>query len=321
MKWATIKKYLPIIGIGIFIYLLIKLDIAKVFLEFKNIIWSYVGISCIFVLIYLVFQTLKWFILAKRQKIDISFGEAFKINFISNFYGFITPGKIGTIIRTDYLKKKGTEAGKGVSNFVIDKVLDFCSLFVLIIGFGFVIYKKIIPNGEWYILIGMFLLLIILFGIFYNKKSSKFLLRPIYRKLIPEKLKEKSKILFDSFYEDLPSISFLIIALVINLIAWVVNYINIYLIGLSLGININFIYFLIILPIATLIAQIPITINGFGTRELTLIGLFGVLGIGATKVFSMSILSIIVASIIPSIIAIIIILIDKNELHNLKRSR
>jgi glycosyltransferase 2 family protein len=318
MKWKTVKRYLPIFGIGLFIYLLIKLDVTKIFSEFSNIIWSYVALSAAFILIYFFFQTLKWFILAKSQKINILFSEAFRINFISNFYGFITPGKIGTAIRADYLKKKGTETGKGVSNFVIDKVLDFCSLFILLIGFGFIIYKKIIPNGEWFILIGAFVLLITLSIVFYNKNSSRFLLKGIYKKFIPSRLKEKSKVLFNSFYEDMPSASFLFLALIFNLIAWVINYVSTYLIGLSLGINVSFTYFLIILPIATLIAQIPITINGFGTRELTLIGLFGVLGISATKIFSMSILGMIIANVIPSIIAIIMILCErKNEIHSI----
>ena len=121
-----------------------------------------------------------------------------------------------------------------------------------------------------------------------------------------------------SFYEDIPSLPFLFGALLINLIAWIFNYLNIYLIGLALGINVKFIYFLIILPIATLIAQIPITINGFGTRELTLIGLFGVLGVEATKVFSMSILNIIVTNVIPSLIALILIWSErKNGVHKI----
>ena len=318
MKWRTIKKYLPIIGIVLFIYLLIKLDVTKILKEFSNINWNYIGISILLIIVYFIFQTLKWFILAKKQKINISFGEAFRVNFISNFYGFITPGKIGTAIRADYLKRKGTETGKGISNFVLDKFLDFSSLFILILTFGFFIYRKIIPNGEWYILAGTFFLIILSFCIFYNKESSRFFLRPIYKNFVPEKLKEKSKVLFNSFYEDIPSLPFLFGALLINLIAWIFNYLNIYLIGLALGINVKFVYFLIILPIATLIAQIPITINGFGTRELTLIGLFGVLGVEATRVFSMSILNIIVTNVIPSLIALILIWSErKNGVHKI----
>jgi uncharacterized membrane protein YbhN (UPF0104 family) len=64
---------------------------------------------------------------------------------------------------------------------------------------------------------------------------------------------------------------------------------------------------LVILPVATLVAQIPITINGLGTRELTMISLFGLFGIDAVTVFSMSLLGIIITNIIPSLIAMIFI--------------
>jgi hypothetical protein len=316
MIWKAIKRYLPIIGIVLFVYLLIRLDITKIFQEIKNLIWIYIAISIIFIIILYVLQTLKWFVIAKRQKINITFREAFKINFISNFYGFVTPGKLGTIIRADYLKKKGAETGKGLSNFVIDKTLDIISLFILTLGFGFFLYNKIISVNSLYILFGMFILIIVSFLLFYKKSYSKFLLRFVYEKLIPNRMKEKSRNLFNSFYEDLPPLHSLLFYFLINLTTWIVSYTIVYLIGLSLGINVSFVYFLMILPISTLVAQIPITIDGFGTREVTLIGLFGILGISAIKVFSMSMLSIIIVNIIPSLIAIIFILSErKNDLH------
>jgi glycosyltransferase 2 family protein len=312
MNWKVIKKCLPIIGIGLFIYLLVKYG-ARVSEEIKNVILGYVGIAFIFLIIVHFLQTWKWFAIAKKQKINISFWEAFRVNLISNFYGFVTPGKLGTVIRANYLKKKGAETGKGISNFVLDKVLDICSLFILTIGFGFVLYKEIISIRSLFILLGMFLLMILLFFIFYKKEYSRFLLRFVYKKLIPDKWKDKSRRLFNSFYEDLPPLSHFLFYFILNLSTWVVSYVIVYLIGLSLGINVNFAYFLIILPISTLVAQIPITIDGFGTRELTLIGLFGLLGVSEAKVLSMSILNIFLAGIIPSIIAIILILSEKKD--------
>jgi glycosyltransferase 2 family protein len=318
MKWTTVKRYLPIIGIGIFIYLLIKLDVTKIFQEFKNISWIYLAVSVIFIITFYILQTFKWFVIAKKQKINLSFKEALKINLISNFYGFVTPGKLGTVIRTNYLKNKGAETGKGLSNFVIDKILDICSLFVLTIVFGFLLYKRIISLQTLLILSAVFLLILFLFILFYKKKHSRFLLRFVYEKLIPNRMKEKSKALFNSFYEDLPPLSSLFFYFIINLITWVVNYTIVYLVGLSLGIEVNFVYFLLILPVSTLVAQIPITIDGIGTREVTLIGLFGILGVSAVKVFSMSILGIIIVNIIPSLIAIFFILKErKNDIHKI----
>ncbi len=317
MNWKTIKKYLPIAGIALFIYLIIKLNVFEIFNQIKNLIPSYLLIAIILTGVLFVLQTLKWFVMARKQKINIPFREAFKINLVSNFYGFITPAKLGTAIRANYLKKYSGNIGKGVSNFVIDKVLDLCSLFILVIGFGFVFYKKILPAEYLYALILIFLIMICCFLLFYKKENSRILLRFVYNKLIPEKLKEKSRMLFHSFYEDIPSIWFLLFVLIINLAVWIIDYTIIYLVGLSLGIRVDFFYFILILPVSTLVAQIPITINGFGTRELTLISLFGLLGISAVKVFSMSILSIMIVNIIPSLIAIIFILSErKHEIYN-----
>jgi uncharacterized protein (TIRG00374 family) len=126
-------------------------------------------------------------------------------------------------------------------------------------------------------------------------------------------MKEQGRIIFASFYKDLPSLGFLSFVLIINIAAWTINYFTIYFLGLSVGIEIGVIPFLVILPIATLVAQIPITINGFGTRELVLINLFGLFGIDGVKVLSMSLLGIFVTGIIPSAIAASLILLKKRN--------
>jgi uncharacterized protein (TIRG00374 family) len=263
--------------------------------------------------------------LAKKQKIPILFSESLKINLISNFYGLITPGQFGAIIRAEYLKKYSS-TGKGLSNFVIDKVLSLISLFFMVLLFGFIILKEKVEwvNGltliysmlAFFLLIGMFLF-------FYNKEKSRSLLRIIYQKLIPQKMKEKARGTFNSFYEDLPKKGALVGIFILNLISWVVCYTVFYFVALSLGINIKFIYFIGVYPIATIVAQIPITISGFGTREATLIALFGLFGIEAVKVFSMSITALFIMAIFPALIAIPLILREKrkNDIHKIKESR
>lgn len=311
MKWKKIRRYLPIIGIALFIYLLIRLDVTKIFQEIENINFSYLAVAVILIAFFFVTQTLKWFVIARKQKIAIPFWSAFRINLISSFYGFITPSKIGSVIRIDYLREHNPNTGKGFSNFVMDKVLDLSSLFVLAITFAFIFYKRIISSTYLYIIIGIFLLIISLSLFFYKKEASKPFLRFIYRIIIPKRMKEKSKVLFGTFYQDIPSLPFLFLVFIINLFNWVVDYAGMYFMGLALGVNIGFIPLLAILPISTLVAQLPITINGYGTRELTMISLFGLFGVAAVKVFSMSILNIILTNIIPSLFAILLIFLKR----------
>ncbi len=207
MVWKQVKRFLPIIGIGIFVYLLIKLDIVNVLKEIENINLRFLAVAVVLVLIFFVTQTTKWFVIARKQKINISFWEAFRINLIANFYGFVTPSKLGSIIRVDYLKNKG-DTGRGLSNFVVDKMLDLSSLFVLAIGVGFVFFWGIIPPLYLYLVVGIFILMIVLFLALCRKNANKSLLKFIYKFLVPKKMKEKSRELFDSFYQDMPSLKF-----------------------------------------------------------------------------------------------------------------
>ena len=150
------------------------------------------------------------------------------------------------------------------------------------------------------------LFLVSVFGIlfFLKKERSYFVLKFFHGKLIPERLKEKAKITFNSFYEHVPKKRYFILFFFLNFVNWLLNYVTAYYIGLSLGIDLPLVVYFAIYPIGTLVTMIPISINGLGTREATLISLFGLFGIGAAKVFSMSIIGLVIAGIIPCIIGI-----------------
>ena len=317
--WKKIKKFLPFIGIALFVYILVKLDILDVINQIRQADLFYLTIAIIFTFLMLVSQTFKWWFLARKQNIGVGFREAFKINFMSNFYGFVTPSKIGSVIRADYLRKYA-KIGKGISNFVLDKVLDLSSLFFMAIILGFV-FKDLLGLGSLNYLVVLFAVMIFLLIFFHKKERSRIILKVVYRKLVPKSMKASAKTTFHSFYEDLPQKRFLLLAFVFNLITWIMIYSITYFVGLSLGIDLSFIYFLAILPLATLVAQIPITISGLGTREITMIGLFSIFGIEAVKVFSMSLLAIFIVNIIPAIIALIFIFKEKNEIYELKVRR
>jgi hypothetical protein len=298
------KRYLSIIGLLIFIYLIIKLDIIKIINTIKSLDLRIFLLAFLFVFIFQLTQTFKWFVLANKQGIHLPFLEALKINLKSNFYGLITPSKLGVVMRGEYLKKYAGSIGKGVSNFVLDKLLDIFSVFFLAILFSFIFRNKFnfIPLNFFILL---FLLFILLSLLLISKKKNRFLLRFFYNKIVPDKLKKKAKSTYHSFYSGIPGKGGFLIVSIFNILNWIILYLTNYLVGLSLGVDIPFIYFLAILPIGTLISLIPISINGLGTREAALISLFGLFGVGAEKIFSMSILSLIITGILPSLIAII----------------
>ena len=101
MNW---KKFLPVIGIGIFVYILLKLDFSKIIEEVSNANINFLLLAVLFIFITLLTQTIKWLAIARVQKINIPLIESLKVDLISNFYGFITPSRIGSAMRINYLK-------------------------------------------------------------------------------------------------------------------------------------------------------------------------------------------------------------------------
>ena len=303
-----IKKYLPIIGIVIFLYILFKLNISNVLKEISHANFFFILLASCFILFSWITTTLKWFIIAKRQKIDVPFYYAFKINLISIFYGFITPSRIGSIIRIDYLKKfNKNRLGKGISNYILEKFLDIGSLFFLVLISSFVLKKILSINYFHYALFGLVIFLVF-FLIFRDRETSKKMLRIFYVKFVPEKIKNRFRESFYSFYEDMPEKRYFVLFFFFSIINWIVLYSILYFIGLAIGINISFFYFLLFMPIVTIIGQIPITINGLGTKEAAMISLFGLLGVSATKIFSMSLINLVLNGIIPAIIGMLLTL-------------
>jgi glycosyltransferase 2 family protein len=300
----NLKKWFPLIGILIFIYILIKIDLLEVLGEIKNANLMFIFIALLFVFIMFFIQTFKWFSIAVFQDIKMPFLDAVKINLITNFYGFVTPSKLGTIVRAEYLKKYTGNYGKGLCNFTLDKILDIASVIFLAILFSFMFKDKLnLPIG---IFVLFFLCFILVSLFFMSKNRSKFILKIFYRRFVPEKMKDTAKVTFNSFYDHIPQKRYFILFFLLNLINWVNLYLITYFVGRSLGIELSFIYYLAILPITTLVTLIPITINGLGTQEATMISLFSLFGIESTKVFSMSIINLLIG-ILASLIGIFFI--------------
>ncbi len=305
-----IKKILPLVGVALFVYILKRVGLEGILQSLDGIKISYILLALFFSIPVILLQTYKWRAILKKQAIKLKRSWLLKIQLISVFYGFITPGRVGSLIKIIYLKDKiKKDIGRSSSSVVLDRVLDLCAIFVLA-TIGSLMLTTYFSNIAT--VISVFFLIFIVGVIFFLEKNrSKAILKIIYKKIIPEKFKEGAKESFYSFYSSLPKKRFLIWLLFLNIMSWIMIYTQTFFIAKALSINVPYFYFIIIFPIATLVTLIPITISGLGTREATLIGLFSIFNIAAAKVVSMSILGVLMASI-PAIIGFALSIREKN---------
>ncbi len=300
-----LKKIIPIIGFIILIYILVNIDLNKILSDFSIINPIYLFLSIFSISPVILLLNFQWQIMLKKQKIKVSYLYSLKNIFIGYFYGFISPGGYGAYARIYYLKNESkTSLQKCFSNVILLNTIDYISLLILGI-FGIIILLNRSPGllNLLITLIIVLILIIILLIILMKKELSKKILtkiikfRPINFLIDAEKISNS----IESFYEDLPNLQFLKIPFILSLVGWFLQFFIIFLIAKLFAINIDFIYFIAILSIANIVASIPITIYGLGTREIALISLFSMFNIIPEKIVSLSLFWFTIAWLIPSI--------------------
>jgi len=289
-----VKLILPFIGLIILVYIFYSLDINKIITAFLSIEPIFVIYSLLLTIPLLLIRNTIWQIILKEQKITVGFFCSLKIYLIGVFYGSISPGYYGQLMRIPYLKEKTSEPfGKLFINTIIETFIHSFSLFgMMIIGALLVIgtLPELLPFTV------IWVLCFALLAMFFTKKDrgEKFF-RIIISYLIPKKIKPHLHAFVDTFYSDFPRFKTMIIPYILGAITWIIVFSQEYMILLGLGLQIPYFAFLALFPIANTAGFIPITFGGLGTRELTAIFIF-------TTLFSVAKEEILVLSLVGFII-------------------
>ncbi|MBC7081160.1 MAG: flippase-like domain-containing protein [Thermoplasmatales archaeon] len=295
MKWNHIKNILPFFGLILFFYIIYDTGINEIFEIFKKISFQAILISSLLFIPRFFISTYKWMMICKKQGIDARYLYLIKINLIGLFYGSITPLWLGDYIRAPYLREESKKPISAcVINVFIDQIIELASLIFLALFGSIFIYKRFPYLFPSFLFIS--LIFILLYFIF-EKNSKKIL--SFFKFVIPERF--SSWISLDYVY-NFPSLIFLSLTILIEILSYLILFLQIYIISLSMNISIPFLDFVIIYSVASLIGIIPVTIAGFGTRESTLIYLFSFYGIDSASVVALSLSGYVITILLPAFI-------------------
>jgi uncharacterized protein (TIRG00374 family) len=271
-----VKRVLPFIGIAILIYILYSLNVQKIIDALFSIDPIYIVYALLLTIPLLLIRNIAWQLVLRAQHIHLGFLPSLKIYLIGIFYGSITPGYVGQVMRVAYLKEKTKEPfGKLFVNTVIETFVHTFSLYgMMIIGALLVLgtIPQLLPITIVWI-VGVSLVALY----FVNKQRGEKLFRFLITHLIPKNAKQYLTAFVDSFYNDFPGFVAMILPYVLGIITWVIVFSQEYCIVIALGLQIPYLAFLLLFPIANTAGFIPITFAGLGTRELTAIFIFSTL--------------------------------------------
>ena len=86
-------------------------------------------------------------------------------------------------------------------------------------------------------------------------------------------------------------------------------------------VGVQYISFIFVLAVANVVASLPISIYGLGTREATLISLFSIFAVTSEKIIALSLFWFAVIWLLPSIIGAIITVFESKKLDVISSKR
>jgi hypothetical protein len=298
------------------LYIIFTLDLEEIFTVFSNINPLYSIISFLAIIPVLLMTNIQWQILLKKQRISVSFLYSIKNILIGYFYGFISPGGIGAYTRALYLENESkAPLGKCLSNIIIFNTIDYLSL-LLLGAIGAILLSSVYPN-LFFIIIIVMIVVVFLLLFFLKKEKSKNLFLKLVQTRIFASVKNRLIESLDSFYEDLPNFRDVLLPFGISILGWIVRFSELFIISKIFSIDVPFVYFILIIAVANVIASIPITIYGLGTREASLITMFLFFEVIPENVLGLSLFWFTIIWFSPSVIGAIITYFETKKLSRI----
>ncbi len=255
-----------LLGIIVFIVLLFKIDLHKVWGNLRNVDMICFNLAIFFQIVMLFLKGLRWNILKggewTRKNLLFTTGTFFE----SYAMGVITPGRLGEVMKAGYEKSRN-EKWLSIYKIIVERGFDV-GIFIIVAGLALWVYNmlpftkvlklSVIGIGLGFIVFSYFLSV----NAFFNRWVYNLLYG--YDKLVKSEadmqlqltLKGTNQIFILSFFSN------------------TATFISCHFLALGIALGSKFLFTAGGVAVAGLLNLLPITIMGLGTRELSFLYLF-----------------------------------------------
>lgn len=227
----------------------------------------------------------KWRFLLNSQQISYNYLYLLKITWIGSFYNQFLPGRIGgDAVKVMYLlSDNNISKEKATVSIFIDRIYNLLGLFVLVlVGYYLSLSSEVLQTK---LIVELILLLTIVF-----------ILVCAFLKILKNRISSQNKILkkiqkyanyFSEYFEmNVQSILLLFYALLYDFVV----ILTIFLLAISLGVEIDLIEYIFYVPLIFFITLLPISFGGLGIREGGFVYFFSIFSVSNEIAVSVSLL-------------------------------
>ncbi len=296
MKDRVLSIIKIVLSLGLLAFVLIQVGLQETIANIRGADLRFFAAAFGLYVITLVVRAYRWRVLLKDVEIKLPFARLVILYFVGAFFNNFLPSSVGgDVVKMYEITKHSQRGANAVGTVLMDRATGLLVVLVIaLVALPLGISKGIAPEiaaltvalavGGWG---GI--------AIFWRVDVDKWLARfnavlpaalvnwGVYRQ-ITAKLVELHRAITAHTLRALAKTC--AVALVFNILLIGI----VYLLALSLGIDLAFGYFLLYVPLVTFVQAIPISWGGLGIREGGYVYFFGQAGVGAATATSLSLL-------------------------------
>ena len=234
--------------------------------------WFVAAIAGYFVGLAILAIRLQW--VFRVQDIRMTFRECYHLGFVGLFYNLMLPSSVGgDVAKAVYAYKHSGKKIESATSIMLDRMLGFVAL-VIMAGIGLMCFSKEAASAyidfAVYGACGVLAFAVVFFA---SRRFAR--LFKGFARLIP---KEKWKRQLDEIYHAIYGYRHhrgpVLVAVLLSFVGQAVFISTNYWIALSIGADISFWKFFILIPVISIVSMAP-SIGGLGVREASVLYLFG----------------------------------------------
>ena len=224
---------------------------------------------------------LQWKLLLERQGVHLSYGHLLKLYYVGLFFNNFMPGNVGGDVKKVYdIRMQGGQdtVGAGLTATFFDRLygLFFVTLFALAMGVLFFVHDEAQRSFIWPS-IWIFLGFCAMFAGLCSRRIGR-LCTSVMSRFLPQSIGERLVHMFERFTHFR---SFKLWCQ-ISLLSFVTQSLRVFVhfyCGLAVGVALSISWYFYYIPLVAIVSALPISIGGFGPRELLAQTLFARAGV------------------------------------------
>ena len=276
------------ISLTILLYLIYQTDQQDLLAHVKSLPWWFVFVAWLYYGICQWISAYRWQIFLKVKNIHVPLSKLFSFYMVGMFLNNFLPSAVGgDVVKTVDLYRYTGRGNYAISSVFLERYTGLLGLTIIgVIAALFTLRS----NDSWIVLfsvVGTAAFLVAFSVLLWCEPLVKIVVKA-FSLVSPRGLAAKFKNLFEAIhsYKQHPKALLLTIAVSIVLQLMFAFYYGLF--AQQLGIDVDVSYFILFLPVITLVTMLPLSVGGLGVREALMVLLFAQVGIASAEILSIS---------------------------------